>query len=99
MKKIDKGSTVYPIILAGSVGTRLWPLARVLTPKQFISLNGQDSMFRQAINRAHLISDRSTIIVTNKDIHKQIDQGKLDKEVDYLLEPNQKNTAPAGNPC
>ena len=29
---------LYPVILAGGFGTRLWPLSRELYPKQFLTL-------------------------------------------------------------
>ncbi len=29
---------LYPVILAGGSGTRLWPLSRALHPKQFLAL-------------------------------------------------------------
>lgn len=35
-------SAIYPVILSGGSGTRLWPLSRAMYPKQFISFfNGQ----------------------------------------------------------
>lgn len=87
--------TVYPVILAGGSGTRLWPLSRELTPKQLISLGGEDSLLQQTIDRAYLLSENTPIIVTNKKIHDQVDLTKLPKTVEFLLEPSPKNTAPA----
>ncbi|EBF0276948.1 hypothetical protein DB992_22885, partial [Salmonella enterica] len=34
--KINK--PIVPIIMAGGTGSRLWPLSRVLYPKQFLCL-------------------------------------------------------------
>ncbi|HAH6150433.1 TPA: hypothetical protein HH962_001233, partial [Escherichia coli] len=31
---------ITPIIMAGGSGSRLWPLSRILYPKQFLSLIG-----------------------------------------------------------
>jgi len=43
-KKFDSKSmanhTVYPIVLCGGSGTRLWPLSRKSYPKQFVPLLG-----------------------------------------------------------
>ena len=37
---------IYPVILSGGSGTRLWPLSRAMYPKQFIRFfNGQGSSF------------------------------------------------------
>lgn len=93
MTKVEKN--VYPVILAGGSGTRLWPLSRELTPKQLIALGGEDSLLQQTIDRAYQISKKEPIILTNKKIFDQIDKSKLKQEVDFVLEPEAKNTAPA----
>ena len=37
-------NVIYPVILSGGSGTRLWPLSRAMYPKQFISVfNDQGS--------------------------------------------------------
>ncbi len=38
---------ILPVIMAGHVGTRLWPLSRELHPKQFFPLAGPQSMLQQ----------------------------------------------------
>jgi len=43
---------VFPIILAGGSGTRLWPLSRKDFPKQFLSLHGETSLLQQTVERA-----------------------------------------------
>ena len=42
---------IYPVILCGGTGTRLWPLSRRSMPKQFLNLTGEDSLFQQAVLR------------------------------------------------
>ena len=42
---------IYPVLLAGGSGTRLWPLSRKSYPKQFSSLIGDRSLFQQAAMR------------------------------------------------
>ena len=34
---------IYPVILCGGSGTRLWPLSRKSFPKQFLSLNSESN--------------------------------------------------------
>ncbi|MDA6915185.1 sugar phosphate nucleotidyltransferase, partial [Escherichia coli] len=34
---------LYPVIIAGGTGSRLWPLSRVLYPKQFLNLVGDST--------------------------------------------------------
>jgi mannose-1-phosphate guanylyltransferase / mannose-6-phosphate isomerase len=103
-------NSVFPVILCGGSGTRLWPLSRAGFPKQFLVLSGdgsQKSLFQQAIERIHSLAGEniklgSTLIVTNEE-HRflALDQlrelkGELrDFEATLLLESSGRNTAPA----
>ena len=44
-------SKVYPILLAGGSGTRLWPLSRKSYPKQFSKLIGERTLFQSSAER------------------------------------------------
>ena len=101
-----KTSHVYPVILCGGSGTRLWPLSRSGFPKQFLVLSGDDShqsLFQQAVGRIHTIASPqitlgSTLVVTNED-HRflALDQLRELKGIGatLLLESSGRNTAPA----
>ena len=39
------------VIFAGGVGTRLWPLSRKTTPKQFEKIIGDESMLQIAVRQ------------------------------------------------
>ena len=41
----------YALIMAGGVGTRLWPLSRHDRPKQALRLVEERTMFEQAVDR------------------------------------------------
>ncbi|MEN7432862.1 mannose-1-phosphate guanylyltransferase/mannose-6-phosphate isomerase [Chromobacterium sp. TRC.1.1.SA] len=94
---------VTPVILCGGSGTRLWPLSRAGFPKQFLCLNGQESLFQQAAQRLSNLGEvdlkiASPLIVTGED-HRFLAAEQL-REVDIelgaaLLEPTGRNTAPA----
>jgi len=98
---------VLPVILCGGSGTRLWPLSRLGFPKQFSALNGKETLFQQALLRAHAISDSDThvmapLVVTNEE-HRFLALEQISElgtffekaKPQFLLEPSGKNTAPA----
>lgn len=88
------------IILAGGIGTRLWPLSREYYPKQFIQLNGR-SLFQQTIERAGRLSAADEIYVVTNEIHRYLVRNQLEDlgltlpEDRLLAEPAGKNTLPA----
>ncbi len=42
---------LYPVIMSGGAGTRLWPLSRQSKPKQYIELVGERTFFEQTLQR------------------------------------------------
>ena len=88
---------MIPIILAGGSGTRLWPLSREQSPKQFLPLVGNRSLFQRTLDRVANISDSSPIVVCNEEQRfiaaEQLRQ--LGTQATILLEPVGRNTAPA----
>ncbi|MGL5741687.1 MAG: mannose-1-phosphate guanylyltransferase/mannose-6-phosphate isomerase [Legionella sp.] len=90
-------TTLFPVILAGGSGTRLWPLSRKNYPKQFLALNGELSLLQQTVSRAQKLSNSHALIVSN-DAHYFLCQEQLNHfnlPMTYLLEPCARNTAPA----
>jgi mannose-1-phosphate guanylyltransferase/mannose-6-phosphate isomerase len=88
------------IILAGGVGTRLWPLSREYYPKQFIQLDSR-SLFQQTFERALLLSAPDEIYVVTNEIHRYLVRNQIEElghtiaEDHLLAEPAGKNTLPA----
>ncbi|PJA31718.1 MAG: mannose-1-phosphate guanylyltransferase/mannose-6-phosphate isomerase [Zetaproteobacteria bacterium CG_4_9_14_3_um_filter_53_7] len=83
------------VILAGGSGTRLWPLSRQQLPKQFLNINGIDSMLSATISRLSPLISRDNAWVVTGDTHAS---GEAFSELDGLnliLEPCGRNTAPA----
>jgi len=91
---------IVPVILAGGVGSRLWPVSRSMLPKQFINFpDMQGSLFQNTLTRlAGLPELADPIVVCNGDhrflVAEQLRQmGK--EHCSILLEPVGRNTAPA----
>ncbi len=88
------------IILAGGVGTRLWPLSREYYPKQFIQMDGH-SLFQKTYERATLLSDPDEIFVVTNTIHQYLARNQIEEmgftliDDNLLAEPEGKNTLPA----
>ena len=88
---------LYVVILCGGGGTRLWPLSRNKSPKQFIELVGPETLFAKTLARAKRLVEPSHIFVmTNKayleDVTKHSDGIPAEN---IVTEPEKKNTAMA----
>ncbi len=92
---------IYPVILSGGSGTRLWPLSRAMHPKQFIHFfDGQDSTFLGATLQ-RLSPDQgfaAPILMCNNDhrflVREELEKAGITPEA-LILEPTARNTAPA----
>jgi mannose-1-phosphate guanylyltransferase/mannose-6-phosphate isomerase len=91
---------VYPILLAGGSGTRLWPVSRQRYPKQLVKFIGEDSLIQSTIKRMTPTLNMDNIrIVCGKDhvdeIARQLKEIEIQVENKILAEPCGRNTAPA----
>ena len=92
-------TAVFPVILSGGAGTRLWPLSREMYPKQLLALTSQYSMLQDtALRLAGIAGARPPIVVCNE-AHRFTVAEQL-RALDMvpsaiLLEPAGRNTAPA----
>ena len=89
---------IVPIILAGGVGTRLWPLSRKSYPKQFRKISDAPSLFQQTAQRFQGPLFQRPVVVTHDDyrfhvVEQMGEIGGLPELI--LLEPFSRNTAPA----
>jgi mannose-1-phosphate guanylyltransferase/mannose-6-phosphate isomerase len=87
------------IILAGGGGSRLFPLSRTRFPKQFLKLNGEQSLLAQTITRfLPLVKPSDMVVVTNQEYIHHVRTELIAanaQEAHILLEPTARNTAPA----
>ena len=92
---------VYPVLLAGGSGTRLWPLSRKSYPKQFSNLTSSQTLFQQSARRltsSRLLEFAPHITLTNSDFRFIVAEQLQSIGIDpgpILIEPEVKNTAPA----
>ena len=58
---------IYPVILCGGSGTRLWPASRKSYPKQFSRLIGDRSLFQDTLTRLSGEGFGAPMVLTNAD--------------------------------
>ena len=90
---------IYPLILSGGSGSRLWPLSREEYPKQLLPLLNPTSMLQDTILRLEGLDELEDPIVVCNEAHRFLvaeqmreagcSTGKI------ILEPVGRNTAPA----
>jgi len=90
---------IYPVVLSGGSGTRLWPMSRTLYPKQLLTLLSRDSLLQQTVRRIAGDGRFATPLLVANEEHRFIIAEQL-REIDavpraLLLEPVGRNTAPA----
>jgi mannose-1-phosphate guanylyltransferase/mannose-6-phosphate isomerase len=90
---------IIPVILCGGVGSRLWPLSREDTPKQFLRLNSKFSLFQETVLRVKDLNIFAKPIIVGQEQHKfkiagELEEIGIDPDV-IILEPCSRNTAPA----
>lgn len=90
---------IYPVILSGGSGTRLWPLSREQYPKQLLALTGGRTLLQETVLRLDGMDEiASPLFVCNEEhrflVAEQVRQ--IEKPVlRIILEPIGRNTAPA----
>lgn len=90
---------LYPVIMCGGAGTRLWPASRPSRPKQFIPLAGNRSLFQDTVLRvAGLAEHGGALIVVGGIGHRGWIVEQLEEigvEAQVLLEPEPRDSAAA----
>lgn len=89
---------IVPVILSGGGGSRLWPLSTNETPKQFLPLVGDSTLFQEALRRVRDRLHFTSPIVVGSARHAELCAKELDSEdaqTRLILEPCARNTAPA----
>lgn len=90
---------LYPVVIAGGYGARLWPLSRELNPKQFIPLVKENlSMLQDTCQRLKGVEMAPPLLICNEQ-HRFLAAEQL-RQIGFeqstiILEPEGRNTAPA----
>jgi mannose-1-phosphate guanylyltransferase/mannose-6-phosphate isomerase len=89
-------SRVFPIVLSGGAGTRLWPLSRAARPKQLLRLCSERTMIQDTVLR--LPGGEPPILICNEEhrflVAEQMQEIGVAPHA-IALEPVGRNTAPA----
>jgi mannose-1-phosphate guanylyltransferase/mannose-6-phosphate isomerase len=98
--KKDK-QRIFAVIMAGGSGTRFWPLSREKMPKQLLKIGAEDTLIQETVKRVlPLIKKDDIFVVTNHGLSDAINTQLSTKfgetwDMNFILEPEAKNTAPA----
>jgi mannose-1-phosphate guanylyltransferase/mannose-1-phosphate guanylyltransferase/mannose-6-phosphate isomerase len=89
---------IYPVILCGGSGTRLWPASRKAFPKQFAPLVGRESLYQATLRRFAGQDFAAPLVLTGDDFRFLATEqarsiGLTDARV--VVEPVGRDTAPA----
>jgi mannose-1-phosphate guanylyltransferase/mannose-6-phosphate isomerase len=90
---------LYPVILSGGSGSRLWPLSREYYPKPLLPLVSDKTLLQETANRLDAISEQGDAVYVCNEEHRFLvaeqvaDVGKSPSTI--ILEPEGHNTAPA----
>lgn len=85
------------VIFAGGVGTRLWPLSRKNTPKQFEKIVGEQSMLQIAVNKLMPDFSWEEIFISTGADYEQLVRSQLPKlpGENIIVEPATRDVGPA----
>ncbi len=92
---------LFPVIIAGGAGERLWPVSRESAPKPFIKLPDGETLMQKTFGRAAALPQVEEIVtVTNRELffRTRDEYAPMNGQhlpLRFILEPTGRNTAPA----
>ncbi len=90
---------IYPVILSGGSGTRLWPLSRAALPKQLLALVSDHTMLQETALRLGGVPELMAPLIVCGNEHRFMIAEQMRQigiqPMGILLEPEGRNTAPA----
>ena len=87
---------LYAVIMAGGVGSRLWPRSRSATPKQFLDLLGSRTMLQETVDRIQPLISLDRVLVVVSEEHAETVRTQVDglPAENIIVEPGPRGTAP-----
>jgi len=87
---------IVHVLLSGGIGSRLWPLSRKHSPKQYLGLFDGKSLFEMTVQRNQQVAER-VIVVGNKDNTHLSHKAMVTCGLPYknIVEATPRNTAAA----
>ncbi len=87
---------LYAVIMAGGVGSRLWPRSRSATPKQFLDLLGSRTMLQETVDRIRPLIPLDRVLVVVGEEHADTVRTQVDglPAENIVVEPGPRGTAP-----
>jgi mannose-1-phosphate guanylyltransferase/mannose-6-phosphate isomerase len=90
---------LYPVILSGGSGSRLWPLSREHYPKPLLPLTSDRTLLQETALRLDELPDLGDAIYVCNEAHRFLVAEQLaqlgKRPAAIILEPEGRNTAPA----
>lgn len=91
--------SIYPVILTGGAGSRLWPMSREFFPKPLMPIVGDESLLQATARRlTGFDGSKAPVFVCNEEhrflVAEQVHAIDIDPSA-IILEPEGRNTAPA----
>jgi mannose-1-phosphate guanylyltransferase len=88
-------SHVYAVVMAGGIGSKLWPLSRKKSPKQFLHFFDGGTMIRKTVERiVRSVRKENILIITGKQHWRLVNESLPDFDPDnIIIEPTIRDTA------
>lgn len=89
---------VFPVVMCGGSGTRLWPASQPSRPKQFIPLLGARSTFQDTLIRLSGLEGAQAPVIVAGAAHLELIEAQLaelGRTATILLEPEARDSAAA----
>lgn len=88
---------IYPIIMCGGAGTRLWPVSRPSRPKQFVAFTSEKTLFQETVARVTKINGFQKLLIVAGAAHQSAINSQIGEGLEpvILLEPKGRDSGPA----